>query len=1855
DSATRAKLLRELAGLHESKLRKPHEAVAALLRAFQADPTEAAMRDVERMANEAGEFSGVVRAYRAAGLTLEGEERNRMFLRAGALAEKSGDLAGSVVDYLRVLGLSDEGDKTALAGLKRVVQRGLPPERFREAAAQVVAGMEEAQLTSYWRELAQFFERDMQSANDAIAAWKEVLKLHTGDPQATGELDRLYATTTDPRQLVEHLRGKMDATDDDTVRAAMGGQIAEIMADRLGDINGAIAELVRVGERLPGKPMVWRRLGDLYLRAAQPQQAAQCLHRELGLLPEGDERHGRLAAYADLLGNKLGDVATALSALQGVTTVAPAHAEALAVLERLAAAPTDPATAAAARQMLGAGLNAAGRFKEAAQLMAAEVEETTDPQARSVVLRQLAKIKAERLSDARGAYADLERAFRDVPLDADLRAELERLADAAQAWPQLAEAYRAALGVVSDAGVQKTLQRKLAEVLDKKLGRAAEAIEHYRAATGGQLPDDLPSLEAMERLLRAQNRQAELVDVLAAIASKLLPADKARRQMILFEVAALAETALADKDRAVDTYKILVELDAKDMRPLRKLEQLLGGMGRAEEQSAVLEKLVALGTANPEAAEDLVKLAQACAERGMVAEAVKHFRTVLLKKREHAAALAGLEQLMAQAENKLEIAQILEPIYTTKQDHEKLAWVLEARLDATQDKAQRKGLLRRIGDIFENRLNQREHAFVLARRSLGEDPADMGVRMWIEKLAGETGLLAELAAAYAEEAARAEPQLALQFHRRAAALYHEKLNDASSAVTAYKASLAIDPRDEKALAGMEALLRGSAQAADLVDLLRQRVGATAGVERKREYLNEIATLQLQQLKDPGAAVQTYQEILATTPDDINAFGQIEQLLAQTGAWDELGQLYDRELVRLADKKGRDAVARRLEYTYRRGRVLDEQFSEREQAKALFEQVLAESPGHASTVTYLEARAKQGVLEAMTLLEQVYAAANQWQKYVELLQLKLNHTPESELRRLIFLTLTQVFDERLKVGDMAFRALALAYRENRTDLELIERLEEMAGRYGQWPEVVALLGTDVDAVPDAASRQHHLRRLGAISGEHLKDVQRATAYLQAALQYDPRDDQALAALDALLERNQMWAALADLLERRIDLAGEPSAKSRLLERLAVVWSDHLMDAEAALRCHQQILEIDPDHPISLKSMQKLYAEVQDWDSLAKNLQRQAEVLTSKEDQVRVHAAAGKLYAEELGDNAIAIDHWLKVVEVNPAHGEANQALEVLLSAEERWDELATHYQRMLAATQDAGQKSDINRRLGMILSEKLGRTEDALTSWLEVLRAQPKNVDALRALLKLYNDRAMWKELVEIARRAIPLVDPGEAKEVRIVLAKALGENLGARDEAIKIAREVRATEPHTAEQLTRLALTLKNIEAFDEAVVTIEKAAALETDAGAKIALFYEAAELYVSRLNKPNDAKIAYESIRAAEPTDPNAYSALADIYRATADWRKLVQLHEDFLPHADASLRQQMFREIRDVHDEKLGEKEMAFIAACRAFKENPADLDSAQALERLGAATEAGEELVAVMEDEVDNIGDVEARVAVLRRIARIYADYLKDTSSAEAALNRILSLAPADVEALDAMAALGARDDRYDKQIAALESKLSAVSDSAQRKVVLYDIARIWEEQIGEVDEAVKALNRVLEIDGSDKGALEGLARLYEHEQRWAELAHTLTRKVELTQDAAENVTLRMRVGALCEAELGDHEAAIEWYRGVLEFDAAHAGALSALERLYTGQERWSELLQAFELQVNATGDKDEKIKILSKMASIYEAEFDSSKDAAACYEQIYALDNTHVASLKHLERLLRALGEWNRLIEIVQHHITLVSG
>ncbi len=1520
---------------------------------------------------------------------------------------------------------------------------------------------------------------------------------------------------TDLQQAVDQLRDALRNAPDDHSFVTATLQLATMLTENLKDPHGAIDVLWQGTERVPSERQFWQRLAALHLEQNNPADAAAALKRETQLVGDGKERRSLLVEFAKLTGLRLQQTADAVLALQEVLTQEPKEANAIATLTEIFRADDSGPQRPEMVRLLRGAWRATDNWQALVQMLMDHIDALENAAERVTMWREVAEIKASKLADPDGAFAALSVAFGDAPEDASLRFELEKVAESTNRWEVLAHTYASSLGHLGDTQEGRNVRRRLAEILDQRLGRAAEAVEHYQALFGTAMPDDLPSLEAMERLLRSEHKAQELLEVLAAMLARLPQEQLERRRTMLGEAAQLS-IELRDKARAVEFLTRLVEIDPQNVEALHRLCHHLMELGQGAQTLRYLDALVEMGSQNPSMVEDLLRRAEIQLHLGNTEETLKNYRQVLQRKRDHQQAVEGLERLMDAVENKLEVVQTLEPVYTARQDHGKLAWVLEKKLDATHEPNARKQLMRRVGDIFENRLQQKDRAFVMARRSLSEDPADMGVRMWIEKLAGETGSLRELADIYTEEAQRAPAPLNLQFFRRAAALYHEKLTDLPMAVRQYQAILRAEPRDEKALAGLEAIYRENQDFGELVALLRRRLSQTAGLERKREYLNEIATLQAEKLTDLRSAVAALKELLTVSPDDLAAFDRAEAWLSHMGAWDDLLEMYLSETARLADRRGRDVVARRIDLEFRRARILDQQLGEDATAAPIFAKILAEDRQHVATLAYLEERAEAAVPYAMDMLERVAADSGDWSKYVALLDLRLSHTPEHQLRREIYLKLAAAHDLQLKQGEMAFLVMARAFGENKTDAEVLSRLENIASKYSLWDELVGVLSDDLDALPDPKMRTHLLHRLGEVCGTHLNNMDEAIGYLKRALQYDPSDEVALASLDNLLEKNQRWASLADTIERRIEVALEPRRKSELLERLAVVWGDRLMDTDAALRCHQQILDIDPDHPITLRSMQKLYAEVEDWDNLARNLERQAKVLTDKDDQLRIHKAAGALYAEEMNDNRLAIGHWFKVQDLQPADTEANAALQVLLTAEERWEDLAELYRKQLAYTQAPSEKLDINHRLGVILGQKLGRRDDALQSWLKVLEQDGKNVDALTALMPLYSERAMWQEFSAMARRLVPLVAPGQAKEVRIALARALGENLGLRDDAIRIAREVRALEPHTVDQLDQLASILSNIQCWDEAVITLEKAAAREEDTHGKVTRYFLAANMYRDALEKPNDAQDSYERILAAQPDKLQAYQALADILRNTQQWRKLVSVGEEFFPRAPQSLRVSILEEIREIQYSKLGEKDLAFIAACRVFTENPDDLTAYDVLERIGLESGSTEEIAAVLDDEIERISRVDIKIAGLRKLAALNENHIKNVPAAEEALQRILSLDATDISAMDALALLASKEERYDKQIAVLERKLAAFNDESDKKAILAEIAHVWEARLADADEAINTWHRVLQIDGGDIHTLDELTRIYQSNGRWTDLAHTLTRKVELETDTAHNV-------------------------------------------------------------------------------------------------------------------------------------------
>ena len=116
----------------------------------------------------------------------------------------------------------------------------------------------------------------------------------------------------------------------------------------------------------------------------------------------------------------------------------------------------------------------------------------------------------------------------------------------------------------------------------------------------------------------------------------------------------------------------------------------------------------------------------------------------------------------------------------------------------------------------------------------------------------------------------------------------------------------------------------------------------------------------------------------------------------------------------------------------------------------------------------------------------------------------------------------------------------------------------------------------------------------------------------------------------------------------------------------------------------------------------------------------------------------------------------------------------------------------------------------------------------------------------------------------------------------------------------------------------------------------------------------------------------------------------------------------------------------------------------------------------------------------------------------------------------------------------------------------------KKDLLFEVAKIMDEQLANREGAIEAYRKILAIDPEDPGALRLLGRLLGVAERWEELAAVMEREAaaaarhpDATAEAAE---LRYRLGRIRQTRLSDAAGALAAYRQVLERAPRHPGTL-----------------------------------------------------------------------------------------------------
>ena len=661
-------------------------------------------------------------------------------------------------------------------------------------------------------------------------------------------------------------------------------------------------------------------------------------------------------------------------------------------------------------------------------------------------------------------------------------------------------------------------------------------------------------------------------------------------------------------------------------------------------------------------------------------------------------------------------------------------------------------------------------------------------------------------------------------------------------------------------------------------------------------------------------------------------------------------------------------------------------------------------------------------------------------------------------------------------------------------------------------------------------------LGELYERRLADEARAVKSFGKALSTDPSLRPNLWAIRRIFYRRGLWPNLHKLLDAELRFARTDHERADLHFEKGLLLRDrldHPVEARAAL---EEAIRLDPDQMAATVALERMVLADGDlpraaelWEQLARNSRSPERKLVHLLELVRYHADTGDLErAAELITEAVALgvdaervaDERLRIAELGGDPGEvlaaleAQAAIEMAKTGPAGLPEAPAHG-RVPGTPLDRAaairlRLAAIRRRQAQVAraarSPEMGeRAWDYLQRAMAVAPGEPL---LLADLADLAEELGRFDELAELVQSWQSLEgDPSRAVTLSIRRADALLRG-GQRDAARALLASLEATAPGFL-PLTALAERDALSGISDSPDGSSSLACAMLAGAWGRAA---EAARL--GTLLGPGGAP------------DPGF---AASLYVAAAEiWVHDTERVEGG-PDPDAEARTALGHALEVVRGYPPA------IEALVELHERAGRIDEAAAVLELQAESPAS--------------SDLDARINVLARLARLYRDHGQHEQALAAEL-RLRRLLPDDIRLMwqvdVTLAQLSSPDrpERLAERIANLQAIAARDTDPARRGIALSTAARLAEDS-GDRDKAIELFRQVLQVWPAERYARAAMVELLRAQERWEELVAQRRAEAKQLSDGPGLVRALREAAWVLEERLGRPGDAAQVYRELLD--------------------------------------------------------------------------------------------------------------
>lgn len=1379
----------------------------------------------------------------------------------------------------------------------------------------------------------------------------------------------------------------------------------------------------------------------------------------------------------------------------------------------------------------------------------------------------------------------------------------------------------------------------------------SDSLEAWETLRSGlsDTEGDLDAGQAERLLVSARKRhasrgEAEAVKRLLDLSIQIVPAEE--RAALYVEQARVLLEDLYEGAAAQQALRTAIELGGGE-EATTALDELESKAARALEQ-------IATYTAEADGATDDAY------QSAMIMRAAE-VEVTFSREPRWTSLVENLERAVRLDPSNLLAAKLLEVVYRRQNRFEDVARVLGRVLERAPDVGARIAAGVRLGRLSAHTLNDEARAAAAYDRVLESDPSQPDAMEFVTDYYAQKDRWDDLVRVYERPLKGVQLDASKLGDMLQVAMLHWRKREVPADAEPWFAKIRkLDPTHDGVLNFYREYKTVLEDDAGLVQVLQEAQRALPdGDARAAEIATELARFAESQA-NAHRAIEQYKSVLRADPENVEARTQLKSLYKQTQGHNALVELLRQDLERTpeTDLEKRLATLREIAMVYR------EYFKSETALVGVLNQIV-QLDGKLDEHDVGEVRELVGLYERLGRHRDLLASK----------KLLAEIVPDRDEKRALYRQIGRLWLDQFSNVQHAMEAYAALHEVDPSDQEAIERLDELYRKRRAWKELYVLYEEQL-ASKEGGARVPILREMAQLAAERLGKVDDALVLYQQILDIDPTRLDVLDKMEKFAERAKNWPILADALEKRLALTPEDETRLPVLQKLGSVYADQLEDAEKAIGTWRRVVDAQPGNPRAMRVLRDTYLKGDRFDELEDLYQSQgdleglAEVLSTAADRAQDAAIkidlsyrAARVYEDRLGQAARAIRSYERILSLDSKDARAIERLLPLYEQEEKWARVPALLEALVELSPSPEDKVSVFSRLVDVTGQKLADRRAAAAHARRAYELAPHDPRAAELLDAACRSAGVWDEMVQ-------------ALEARLgTLGGSVVGNGKSSSEAPPAFTEPVAEAPSSGGKKKK-GRGRRNSGGGAEAA----PAAAAPVEAAAPTAAVADEPEDPSTRLERRNvslrlarvlgeelgqiDAAMKrLEALADEHPNDPEILGAVETLLARDNRPNDVRWLHDHRARHAvDADTRADHLADWAAYEEFTMEDAARALTLQRQALEASPDRVQSLEAVARLALANGLPDVAAQALERHRDlsSGGDRALKESIL---AELYAERLgRPVDALRAAeraladgvepglvipvLSRLVDVAEVRGEAARILSEQYEQGGNARQEADALRALVSETSDPDEQVALYERLASVYEDKLTEPG---GALGVVLEVARKFPARTE----LWDRADTLSRVAGRPTALAEAYRDALrtklepEQVSeLSRRAAELHQIVLGDPAGAVPYLERLLAVEPDDEPAFNRLKEILTAAERWRELEELYDREIQRLEDDHRRMEMLAEVALLAEDIMGDGARAVTYHVRILELDPVSSIALESLDRLYTRLSRREELADLL---------